>query len=116
MKKLITKAILLIVCFQFAWVARAQYATEFYLTDLSDAQLKEKVQQSIGKLLTEINTAQANDSQPYFSGLSDSPVARVPPSSNRRLAASSATSVVQILARATASDASATCSSLRSFL
>lgn len=34
MKKLIAKAILLIVCFQFAWVARAQYATEFYLTDL----------------------------------------------------------------------------------
>ena len=34
MKKLIAKAILLIVCFQFAWVARAQYATEFYLTTL----------------------------------------------------------------------------------
>ena len=69
MKKLIAKAILLIVCFQFAWVARAQYATEFYLTDLDNAPLKEKVQQAIGKLLTEINTAQANNSQPYFSGL-----------------------------------------------
>lgn len=34
MKKLIAKAILLIVCFQFTWVARAQYATEFYLSDL----------------------------------------------------------------------------------
>ena len=67
MKKLIAKAILLIVCFQFAWVARAQYATEFYLTDLDNAPLKEKVQQAIGKLLTEINTAQANNSQPYFS-------------------------------------------------
>ena len=69
MKKLIAKAILLIVCFQFAWVARAQYATEVYLTDLDNAPLKEKVQQAIGKLLTEINTAQANNSQPYFSGL-----------------------------------------------
>lgn len=69
MKKLIAKAILFIVCFQFAWVTRAQYATEFYLTDLDNAPLKEKVQQAIGKLLTEINTAQANNSQPYFSGL-----------------------------------------------
>lgn len=42
MKKLIAKAILFIVCFQFAWVARAQYATEFYLTDLDNASAKRK--------------------------------------------------------------------------
>ena len=50
MKKLIAKAILLIVCFQFTWVARAQYATEFYLTDLDNAPLKEKSAASYRKV------------------------------------------------------------------
>ena len=69
MKKLIVKSVLLFVCLQFVLVAKAQYATEFLLTDLDNKVLKEKVQHSVSKLLTEINTAQADNKVPDLSGI-----------------------------------------------
>lgn len=45
----------------FAMQARAQYATEFLLTDLYDKSLKEKVQINISQLLTEFNKAYAEN-------------------------------------------------------
>lgn len=49
--------------------ARAQYATEFTLTDLNDGSLKARVQENISKLLTEFNMAQAEEREPDFSDI-----------------------------------------------
>jgi len=59
----------MIVLLLFTLSAQAQYATEFTVTDLSDAALKEKIQKNISKLLTEFNMAQAEQRKPDFSDI-----------------------------------------------
>lgn len=69
MKKILAKTIILLTLLQFFVIGHAQYATEFYLTDLDNATLKTEVQKNIGKLLTEINMAQSQNRLPSFDGM-----------------------------------------------
>ena len=54
MKTIQIKFILLIAFLQLSVFAKAQYATDFHLTDMDNANLKEAVQVNITNLLTEI--------------------------------------------------------------
>lgn len=69
MKKMIAKTIILFGLLLFFVTGHAQYATEFYLTDLDNPTLKAEMQKNIGKLLTEINSAQSQNALPSFNGL-----------------------------------------------
>lgn len=57
--KLLKTATLLCLLAIHCMTVRAQYVTEFLLTDLDNAELKSKVQQNISRLLTEFNLASA---------------------------------------------------------
>lgn len=66
MKTIQIKFILLIAFLQLSVFAKAQYATDFHLTDMDNANLKEAVQVNITNLLTEINSAYVEKRLPDF--------------------------------------------------
>ena len=70
MKTIQIKFILLIAFLQLSVFAKAQYATDFHLTDMDNANLKEAVQVNITNLLTEINSAYVEKRLPDFSKIS----------------------------------------------
>lgn len=69
MKKFIIKAFIATALLVLPIGVSAQYATEFYLTDLSNTTLKSAVQQNITKLLTEINAACSDSRTLRFEGM-----------------------------------------------
>ena len=70
MKTIQIKFILLIAFLQLSVFAKAQYVTDFHLTDMDNANLKEAVQVNITNLLTEINSAYVEKRLPDFSKIS----------------------------------------------
>lgn len=70
MKRIILKPLIIIMASFLACVQlRAQYATNFLLTDLDDKALTEKVQQNISRLLTEFNMANAEGREVRFDSI-----------------------------------------------
>lgn len=69
MRKLLIGFTIAILLLAFPAGSSAQYATEFYLTDLSNAALKSAVQQNITKLLTEVNAACSDSRTLNFAGI-----------------------------------------------
>lgn len=69
MNRTFRKAASFVVLALLSVVVRAQYTTEFLLTDLDNGPLKELVQQQISRLLTECNKAYAEQRTPDFTGL-----------------------------------------------
>lgn len=69
MKKIFIPAIICILLFFCPGLLKAQYATEFLLTDLDNIPLKTAIQQNVTKLLTEFNNAQSQNGKPDFSGI-----------------------------------------------
>lgn len=64
------KSLLVILCFlQFSILAKAQYATEFFLTDAAVGVQKEAVQKNLSLLLTQFNTALSQKRLPDFAGI-----------------------------------------------
>lgn len=57
-------------------IAKAQFKTELYLTDLPDEALQEKVQQNISKLLTAMNNADAAQTSLDYTGIQIAQAAR----------------------------------------
>lgn len=78
-KKMLVQWILLCLFCGLRGQVSAQYSTEFFMTDMQDEVVKTKVQQSLTKLLTELNMAQFEKRQPVLSGcgLDDSAVSDV---------------------------------------
>ena len=70
MKTIQIKYILLIAFLQLSVFTKAQYTTDFHLTDMDNANLKEAVQVNITNLLTEINSAYVEKRLPDFSKIS----------------------------------------------
>lgn len=54
-----TRTVIMLLFLGLSVIAKAQFKTELYLTDLPDEALQEKVQQNISKLLTAMNNADA---------------------------------------------------------
>lgn len=69
MMTLLIKKTVLLFFLIFSLLAKAQYATEFYLTDLDNAVLKEQAQKNVTQLLTEINKAYTANRALVFSGI-----------------------------------------------
>lgn len=67
MKKLLTSSLIFVLLLHISLLAKAQYITEFYLTDLDKPALKEAVQTNVTNLLTEINNAYSQKRLPDFS-------------------------------------------------
>ena len=67
-KKLFFGWLFLCACCMLGGNVLAQYSTDFFLTDMQDEVVKERVQQSLTKLLTEVNMAQFERRQPELVG------------------------------------------------
>ena len=73
MNKVLIKSTLIIVLGMVSILAKAQYATDFHLTDLDNTSLKNSAQQNISKLLTELSTAYFGKRTVSFTGIDITP-------------------------------------------
>lgn len=69
MMKLSIKKCVLLFFLAFSLVVKAQYATDFYVTDLDNETLKSQIQKNVSQLLTEINKAYTANRALVFKGM-----------------------------------------------
>lgn len=71
-----TRTVIMLLFLGLSVIAKAQFKTELYLTDLPDEALQEKVQQNISKLLTAMNNADAAQTSLDYTGIQIAQAAR----------------------------------------